>query len=579
VGRPKNSTTKKFTVAKASNNVDCNNPNFNNNIQMIDENQQSNFDKNLPKYIELASWILWYPDLFLDLISPSEGGIKLHSDQRMFLRCALRFFSIYGVFPRGWGKTWGEVVAMFIVAIRYPNIELALTAQTKENAAELLKDKTTEICRQYPMFENELACKPRFQKGDGEVLFKNGARIDVLANAQSSKGQRRKRINIEESALLDDVTFQDALKPIVEVARYTCGKLAIINPEELNQQINFFTTSGFRGSDEYTRSLNMIKNMVDLKGEMVLGSSWQLGCWYGRGSSKSQILQKKKDMSPIAFKMNYGSSWVGSSSNSLVNINKFMNCRSLTTPLLSTTSKDDEYYIGVDVARSQNTNNNQSSIAVGKVNRNTNTNRIISIDIVNLMNVSNALNFTAQACIVKKVKRAYNARMVVVDGNGLGSGLVDELLKESYDPITKESLGCWNTINTDNEPESSDAEKCLFDLKAQGNQSKIITTFIDMIDGNKVRLLEKKQESEFTAEDRDNIELKVLPYLQTDLLFEEVSNLKIKYLPSGALTVEKVVGKLNKDRFSCLAYMLWYINEFESYISDTSDYDFVFSYS
>ena len=42
----------------------------------------------------------------------------------------------------------------------------------------------------------------------------------------------------------------------------------------------------------------------------------------------------------------------------------------------------------------------------------------------------------------------------------------------------------------------------------------------------------------------------------------QINNLKIKYLPSGALTVEKVVGKLNKDRYSALVYLLWYIMEF-----------------
>jgi ribonucleoside-diphosphate reductase alpha chain len=245
-----------------------------------------------------------------------------------------------------------------------------------------------------------------------------------------------------------------------------------------------------------------------------------------------------------------------------------MNCRTLTTPLLSTANKSDEYYIGVDVARSQNTNNNQSSIAIGKVNRDKETNRIISVDIVNLMNVSNALNFTAQACIIKKIKRDYNARVVIVDGNGLGAGLVDELLKESYDPVNKEPLGCWDTINTDNKPESRDAEKCLYDLKAQSAQTRIVTTFIDMVDSYKLRLLEKRPENELLASNEKNkdFNLNVLPFLQTDLLFEEVSNLKLKHLPSGALTVEKVVNKLNKDRFSCLAYLLWYIIEFTSYV-------------
>jgi ribonucleoside-diphosphate reductase alpha chain len=536
-------------------------------------NQKSNFgsvEDNLGKYVEFASWVIWYPDLFLDLLKPKEGGITLHSDQRIFLRCATRFFSVYGCFPRGWGKTWGEVAAMYVVAIRYPNIELSMTAQSKENAADLLSSKTTELLRQYPMLDNEIV-KTQFRKGFAEVLFKNGSKIDILANAQTSKGQRRKRINIEESALLNNELFEDALKPIVEVPRYTCGKLSVVNPEELNQQVNFFTTPAFRGSDEWQRNLRMIRNMVDLKGDFVLGADWMLACWYGRGSTKSQILERKKTSSPIFFAQNFGGKWTGSSSNALVNINKLMDRRVLTSAQFEAKANE-EFYIAVDVARSQNTNNNQSSIVVGKVCRAPN-NKITSIDIVNLFNISNALNFSAQAAIVKKTKRAFNARMVIVDGNGLGSGLVDELLKESYDPTTKESLGCFDTVNTDNAPEIDTAEKCLYDLKAQSAQTRIITTFIDMVDSGKLRLLEKRHENIFADIDDADYEREILPFLQTDILIEEISNLKIKYLNNGGITVEKVVSKLNKDRFSALAYLLWYINEFQSYVPQSVDYD------
>jgi hypothetical protein len=484
----------------------------------------------------------------------------------------LRFYSIYGCFPRGWGKTHGEVLAMFIIAIRFPNVELALTAQTKENAAELLKDKTTEILRQYPMFENEIK-KMKFQKGDGEVLFKNDARIDVLANAQSSKGQRRKRIQIEESALLDNTTFEDALKPIVEVARYTCGKLAVVNPEELNQQVNFFTTPGYRGSDEYGRNIAMIKDMGDLKGDIVLGSDWMLGCWYGRGSTKSQILHKKKTMSPTSFKMNYGGSWVGSTTNSLTNMNKLLNCRNLIDPVFQSTNKDDEFYIGVDVARSENSANNQSSIAIGRVIRNQYTNRVISIDLVNLINISNTLNFSTQAIMIKKLKKKYNAKVVICDGNGVGTGLVDCLLKDTIDPITKETLGCWNTINTDNTPELHNAEKCLFDLKAQSFQTEMITKFIDVIDSGILRLLEKRQFNEYDYENIEDLETKSIPYIQTDLFFEEVSNLKIKHLSGGKLGLEKVVNKINKDRVSATMHLVFYVMQFTDFQKVKQDYD------
>lgn len=540
------------------------------------ENSQNDsvFGRNLYKYVQFCSWARWWPDLFLDLIKPETGGITLHPDQRIYLRCIMRFVSLYGVFPRGYGKTYDEVLAMYLASIFFPGIDIAMTAQTKENAAELIKDKHSEIMKHFPMLENELKGKPRFSKNDAEVNFKSDSKVDNLANAQQSKGQRRKRINIEESALLNDTLFQDALKPIVEVQRYTVGKLGIVDPCELNQQINFFTTSGFRGSDEYQRSIQMYNNMVNLKGDMVLGASWFLACWYGRGSTKSQILKKKKEMSPVAFAQNYESRWVGSADHSLVNINKLLECRSLTETQIEA-KPGDEFYLGVDVARSQNTNNNQSSVCVAKVKRNKDKTRIISIDIVNIINIPNIMNFTAQACIIKQIKKRYNAQAVVMDGNGLGAGLIDQCLKESFDPITNESLGCWDTMNDDNMPELPDeSDRILYNLKAQSVQSKVVTNFIDMVDSKKLRLLCNRQLNDFTVAEQDDFDNKVAPFIQTDCLFEEIANLKLKQLPNGNVTIEKVVKKLDKDRVSALIYVLWYINEFCKDIYASSDYDF-----
>ena len=40
---------------------------------------------------------------------------------------------------------------------------------------------------------------------------------------------------------------------------------------------------------------------------------------------------------------------------------------------------------------------------------------------------------------------------------------------------------------------------------------------------------------------------KVLPYVQTDFLFEEIANLKLKILSNGGLTVEKIVKKIKNE--------------------------------
>src|SRR5690606_14031807 len=339
---------------------DKNEPEFVSHVAVSDPTQDDSFLKNINKFRDFVSWGRFYPDLFYDLITPESGGIKLDLDQRILLRAITRFTSTYGVFPRGWSKTLIEVMGLYHTAIFYPDIELSMTAQTKENAAKLLEEKHRELMRFYPLLKEEILVA-KFSKDSAEVIFTSGGRVDVLANAQSTKGARRRRLNIEEAAQVDAELFEDVLEPVVNIPRRTIGKKSLVNPEEMNGQINFFTTSWFRGTSEYERNLKMYRDMIDLKGVMVLGADWQLAHSYGRGETKAQILAKKERLSPTYFALNYESKWVGASSGALIDIKKMMDLRTITKPEYKSDGKS-EYVLSMDVARSESDSNNQSSI-------------------------------------------------------------------------------------------------------------------------------------------------------------------------------------------------------------------------
>jgi len=561
---------------KNSANRSTNDPANNTNVEMITEEQLSEFLKNIDKYAEFLSWARWYPDLFLDMISPRSDdgkikGLKLHFDQRIFLRCTVRFYSMYGVFSRGYAKTFNEILSLNVLSILFPGITLSVTAQTKENAAEILADKQREIFKFYPIIKDEVV-KYSFTKNDADVLFKNESRIDILANAQTSKGQRRRRINIEEAALLDNKLFEDALEPIVEIGRTTVGNLGVVDPVELNQCIHFFTTAGFRNSDEFHRSLKMVEEMENLEGKIVLGANWMLPCWYGRGSSKTKILKKKQTMSPISFAQNYGQRWVGATDGALVDINQLMRLRHIE----QAESKPEmgyEYIMAVDVARSEKSSNNRSSAAVIKLVRRVDGS-IKFLEVVNIIDISNALSFTNQAIEVKKIKNKYNAKIVIVDSNGLGTGLVDELLKQQFDPSTGRSLGCWNTINTTNKPESFIAEDCLYDLKPQSAQSDILVAFSDAVTSGQLALLIKKIDAGYDVDDQDGYNENMLPFIQTNFFIEEVANLKVKLVgKNNSLGIEQAVKGTGKDRFSAVSYAVWYARNFMEREIDEDPYD------
>lgn len=375
---------------------------------------------------------------------------------------------------------------------------------------------------------------------------------------------------MEESALINNEVFQDALEPIPNVPRRTIGKQSKINPDELSGQIHFLTTAYFKNS-EYERSLQMIDEMAELKGIFLLGSDWQLACQYGRGETKTQILSKKEKLSPVFFATNYESRWVGSTDNCLVDINKLMELRTLPKAEIKGDGKS-EYYIGVDVARSTKTSNNQTSIVVGKVKRDKND-KVKHIQIINMINLPNGMNFTGQAIVIKRLKSIFLAKKVILDGNGLGVGLVDELLKSHIDPVTGEELIAFDTINTEHESDEAEVDKCLWVINAQGINTDVIVNFINVVDTKILQLLDKVDQNNMVAGDNDFMKNGYLASIQTEFFIEEVANLQLKTLNGGKLTVERNSKSLDKDRYSATAYMIYYIMAYENKTKKQSTLD------
>ena len=129
-----------------------------------------------------------------------------------------------------------------------------------------------------------------------------------------------------------------------------------------------------------------------------------------------------------------------------------------------------------------------------------------------------------------------------------------------------------NEETLDNTPEIPYSPKIVYNLKAQSCQNEVVTTFIDMVDSGKLKLLEKRIDSDFDDEEWDEFDDKVRPFAETDAFIEEAANLKLKHLSNGGVTIEKVVKKIDKDRVSAMIYMLWYVNKFVKEL-DNSDYE------
>ena len=529
--------------------------------------------KHIAEFTELCSFLRWMPDIFWDLYKPEFGGINFDLDQRVMIRLLARFHENYFCSPRGSSKTLLHIMNHYHSACCFPNITTSVTASTKESAVKIWKDKHDEIMRFYPAFAQNIK-SAHFSKDVGRVELVNGSVVDSLANSQQSKGLRRRRGGLEESALIDKETYDDAIEPVFNIARTTMT--GEIDPEELNGQINRYSTSGYKNSDEYEKILKMFKDMTDLKGTFVFGSDWFIPVHFGR--QKKSVIDKSRKNNIIRFRQNYLCDWIGVSDGALINISKLIKARVVSPPELEC-PKDKkgnldlcEYVLGVDVARSNSESNNKTSIVVLKIIRNI-SGTIRQIQIHNIVNPPNGLNYEEQSIIVKRVFYKYGGNLdltksrvkaVVIDGNTIGQGLVEKLLEDVTDYDTNQEYGAWSTINTDDKSKSKNAPSILYVLKAQGINGDIIRTFINYVESNKLKLIKTFDDvkDNLPKDTKEDVLLDMeVACAQVQLLIDEVANLKLKKTHS-AITVEPVIKRLDKDRYSATVYALFYISLF-----------------
>ncbi|MFA5558844.1 MAG: hypothetical protein WDA59_05215 [Methanofastidiosum sp.] len=527
-------------------------------------------NKHLSKFVELCSFLRWMPDIFWDMYKPEYGGLTFDLDQRVMIRLLARFPENYFCAPRGTSKTLIHVMNDYHAACCYPGINFSITASTKESSVKIWKDKHEEILKFYPSFADNIR-SANFSKDSGRVEFVNGSVIDNLANSPQSKGLRRHRGGLEESALIDKDTYDDCIEPIFNIGRTTMG--GTIDPQELNGQISRYSTSGYKNSDEYEKIIAVAKDMINLNGSFVYGSDWFIPVHFGR--QKISVIDKARKNNIIRFRQNYLCLWSGNRDNSLINISKLIKARVVTFPEMQC-SKDKrgnldlcEYVIGVDVARSFSESNNKTSIVVLKIIRN-NSGSIRQVQLHNIINPPNGLNFEEQSIIVKRVFYKYGGNLdliksrvkaVVVDGTNLGQALVEKLLEDVTDFENNEEYGAWDTINTEDKPKSKDAPPILYVIKAQGINADVIRTFIDYVESNKLKLIKPfediKDSLPKNLSQEELLDMEVA-CAQVQLLIDEVANLKLKKTQTS-ITVDPVIKNLDKDRYSALSYALYYI--------------------
>lgn len=266
--------------------------------------------------------------------------------------------------------------------------------------------------------------------------------------------------------------------------------------------------------------------------------------------------------------------WSGSSDESWFNFDKLTKYRKIKNP--ETHAKFRQtltcfYLISVDVGRI----NDQTVACVFRVNVDNNGKYYATlVNIQVLARQAETKTFTQQAIDIKRLIRDFAPLEVVIDTNGLGVGLADEMIKTQYDDMG-EFYPAYAFKNDDTyyAIQPKDAPKILYGLKANGPlNSKIHGNAYARLNGGMVRFLIKEQEAKnalMATKVGQHMSVykrveRLMPHEMTTKLFEEMANLRLRRTGvSTDIVLEQINPRYPKDKYSSFAYGLWRIKELE----------------
>ena len=528
----------------------------------------------LPQLRQLISFFREYPDIYIDFIKGPDCNFEFYFYQRIFLRIVMRHRYVYATFPRAFSKSFLSMMVLILRCIFYPGCELFITTGGKEQAASITIAKIDEICRLIPALNQEIDWdrgKSKKSKDDVQYLFKNGSKINILDAKETSRGQRRTGGLMEECVLIDQTALNEIIIPTTNVNRLlpdgTRHKEEVVNKSQI-----YITTAGYKNTFAYEKLIELlILSVIDPDEVMIIGGTYITPVTEGLlDEDFVDQLKMTGTFNEDSFEREYCSRWTGDVDNAFYSAEKFDKHRVLNQPeyeFSGRSTKNTYYVLGVDVGRIGCT----TEVCIFKVSPQAQGASLKSL--VNLYTFD-AEHFEDQAINIKRLFYKYKAQIVAIDGNGLGVGLVDYMVKSQIDPETGEVLPPFGVENDDEglykKYRTVDTEMdALYIIKANAPINTEAYTYAQtqmssgkvkfLIDeaSAKAKLMSTKVGQNMTLDQRNEF---LKPFIMTGILREQMLNL-VEDNQGVNIILKQSSRSIKKDKFSAFIYGLYYIKK------------------
>ena len=519
-------------------------------------------------------------------------NIKLKLFQQIIIVMLFSNNSLMFLAARGLSKTFTVAVFSAAYAILYPGVTINIASKTLKQANGVLKKIEMELMPNSSNLRLEIE-KIVTIGSEPYCKFKNGSSIVLTAATETGRGGRCNILICDEFRLMDKGVIDRILKPRMRTERHA-GYLD--KPEyadygtERNKEI-YMSSVWLKSHWTFKEAQSYVVDLFNIaKKSFVCGLPYQLAI-------KENLLnpqQIEDDMSSstfdeISFMMESECLWWGEAENSFFKYAELENARKISKAmypaeiyheisdkLISYEEKepDEIRIVTMDVAvmSSKKNKNDASAIFVLRLKPNDKGQYVRETIYGDSYEGGHS---RSQAMILRRLYEQFQCDYIVLDANGVGMAVYDNLVDDMTDEMTGEfypALTCMNdeTMAEHYKGAAPNPKKAIYTVKAsQKWNTQCALSLRDCIRRGKLRLL--ITEDAFTEEMEKNkawnnlspehqLELK-MPYIQTTLLINELINLE--YSINGNEIKMKETGTNRKDRYSALSYANNMANDLE----------------
>ena len=546
-------------------------------------------------------------------------GIKLHIYQIVMLYLMGINKFIVTIAARGSAKSFLIALYACCRCILYPHTKILIASSTKGQAKLIVSEKIEkELMNLSPALRKEIS-KVIVNENNISVEFRNGSSIKVVVANDNARGNRSNVIIREEFRMMKKEIDDSVLSPcqILRQTPYMLDAYYQKIPDLQEEPVDIYISSSW-----FDNGQSWMWDIVDKTySDMSTGKSHSLLLAFDESivlkhgiKSQNQLKVEKKKQDPLTWRIEFLNERVKENRSAFFPITLLQQNQTAKMPFYPRTTLDfkngrknpydmpkqqgEIRIVSCDMAFIENTHNDNSIFSCMRLlpefttyNRD---NSDIKVDngfrrILNYMKSVQGGDTDMQAITIRRLYEDFEADYLVLDLRNAGISIYDKLAKVMYDEergVEYTPLCCMNDDDIRNRIRNDGAIPCIYVINAsQKLNSDIAMDFRRVLANNMIDLLIPfGQASEeilpnikeyVTSPDADTQMFYESPFLETQSLISETTDLVYEKKDATGVIVIHEQGSNRKDRYTSVSYGSWFASQLEKDLEHTmEDYSF-----